>query len=69
MGYRGRPLIGDEGLPGRGHTAPEAACVNMVTLTVAAADPFIGTEAWLTEQVASAGAPLQLRVTDWLKPP
>jgi len=43
--------------------------VNTVTLTLAAADPFNGTEVGLIAQLLVAGAPLQLSVTDWLKPP
>src|SRR5580698_4200448 len=69
MGYRYRRWPSGDGPLGRGDRVAVAACVKTVTLTLTAADPFIATEVWLTEQVALAGAPLQLRVTDWLKPP
>lgn len=47
----------------------EDAAVETVTLTVADADPFNTTGLGDTEHVDWAGAPVQEKATDWVKPP
>lgn len=64
-----RVAIGGGILARGSRTTREAAIVLTVTLTVTAVDPFNATVLGVMAQVDCAGAPEQVKVTDWLKPP
>jgi hypothetical protein len=64
-----RAAIAGELSEGLWWTSSEAAVLVTVTVTVAAVDPFSVIELGDTPHVDCDGAPLQVKVTVWLKPP